>query len=327
MKTMVSIITTAYNHAPYIAQALESFISQKTDFSFEIIVHDDSSTDGTTEIIQKYEKKYPQLIKAVYQKENQYSKGKNVYEFIIPHIKGKYVAQCEGDDYWCDEKKLQKQVDYMEKHPECSYCFCNSYNVNLKSEIIGTQTPINTSRVFSSREIIAAPEIFLATAGTIYRAEDMYEFPEEMIAGTAGDIPLRQFLMLRGNAYGFAERMCCYRVMTPGSESDRYNRAIKNNSQEFLKCNEAYIRYYELFDRYTKGEYHEELLEKLNRCLYLEYRLKSDWKALRKPPFRQMFRQCPKKLQMIVFIKYYFPLFVKIYRVMRYGKKGLEKKY
>lgn len=68
MKTMVSIVTTAYNHAPYIAQALESFISQKTDFSFEIIVHDDASTDGTTEIIQKYERKYPQLIKAVYQK-------------------------------------------------------------------------------------------------------------------------------------------------------------------------------------------------------------------------------------------------------------------
>lgn len=88
-----------------------------------------------------------------------------MYEFIIPHIKGKYVAQCEGDDYWCDEKKLQKQVDYMEKHPECSYCFCNSYNVNLKSEIIGTQTPVNKSRVFSSREIIAAPEIFWQLPG------------------------------------------------------------------------------------------------------------------------------------------------------------------
>lgn len=327
MKTMVSIITTAYNHAPYISQALESFIKQKTDFSFEVIVHDDASSDGTAEVIREYAQRYPDLIIPIFQKENQFSQGISPYRFMEPLIRGKYIAQCEGDDFWCDDYKLQKQVDYMEEHPECRYCFCNSYKVNLNSEVIGMQTPVNKSRVFSDREIIAAPEIYLATAGTMYRRTDMLKFPKELTAGEPGDIPLRNFLMTLGNAYGFSDRMCCYRVMTPGSWSDRYQKAISRNPEEFLKLNRAYIEYYENFDRYTGGKYHDEIAGNLNQRLYLELRTKSDWKALHKPPFSELFRKCSGKQKMIVFIKYYLPMAVRAYRLVRYGKEGLKKKY
>ena len=326
-KMKVSILTTAYNHAPYIARALDSFLEQKTSFAFEIIVHDDASEDGTAEIIRQYAERYPTMIKTIFQEKNQYSQGADIYSFMKPLITGEYIAQCEGDDFWCDPQKLQKQVDYMDAHPECSYCFCNSYNVDLNSRIIGEQTPVDVSRVFSSREIIAAPEIFLATAGTLYRTRDAAEFPKEFLAGEAGDIPLRQFLMLRGNAYGFAERMCCYRMMTPGSCSDRYRREMKKNSPKFLKINEDYIRFYKAFDDYTQGRYHEELASKLNLRLYQVYRMKSDWKALHTPPFDTMFRSCPAKQKAIVFVKYYFPCLVKAYRLARYGKKGMEKEY
>ena len=327
MEIMVSILTTAYNHAPYISEALNSFLMQKTSFSFEVIVHDDASTDGTTEIIREYANRYPQIIHPIFQTENQYSKGINIYDLMLSVAQGKYLAQCEGDDYWCDCEKLQKQTEYMENHPECSFCFCNSYNVDLNSQIIKKVSPVEKSRILSSREMISKPEVFLATAGTMYRRADLSAYPKDLTAGEAGDIPLRNYLMLHGNAYGFADYMVCYRVMVPGSWSDRYEKDNKNNPENFLRKNELYLDYYIRFDKYTNGLYHQELLPHIHARQFIGYQIKSDWPALHKPPFISMFKQLPFKQQLIVFVKYYFPWFVKAFRLLRYGKKGLEKKY
>jgi len=115
---MVSIVCDAYKHEKYIADALESFLMQKTNFPFEILVHDDASTDRTAEIIREYEKQYPDLIKPIYETENQYSKQDGSLARIqFGRVKGKYTAICEGDDYWTDPLKLQKQFDAMEKIP------------------------------------------------------------------------------------------------------------------------------------------------------------------------------------------------------------------
>ena len=114
---MVSVICTTYNHEKYIERALKSFVTQNTNFCFEVLVHDDASTDSTAKIIEKYAKKYPKIIKPILQVENQYSKKVNINtNFIIPRIKGKYVALCEGDDYWIDEYKLQKLFEVMENN-------------------------------------------------------------------------------------------------------------------------------------------------------------------------------------------------------------------
>lgn len=318
---LVSIVTATYNHAPYIAEALDSFLAQETEYPYEIIVHDDASTDGTTEIVRNYAEKYPDIVKPIFQKTNQYSQGINIYEFVIPHIRGKYIAQCEGDDFWCDKHKLQKQIAYMEQHPECSYCFCNSYRVNLKSEIIGEQLPAEKSRVFSSREIIAAPEIFLATASTVYKTKDAIGFPPELLAGEAGDVPLRQFLMLKGNAYGFSDKMCCYRVMTPNSFSDRYEQERKYNPKIFMLKNDIYLLAYQRFDAYTNGMYHQELTSKINQKIYIKYMLLADWNSLKKEPFKTMFHDEPFQTQLIVFLKSHFPKLLRIYRRVRYGKE------
>lgn len=123
-KPLVSICSITYNHAPYIRQCLDGFLIQKTNFKYEIIIHDDASTDGTAEIIKEYVEKYPDLITPIFQTENQYSKGvRGMFpKFCFPRAQGKYIALCEGDDYWTDPLKLQKQVDFLESHPDYVMC-------------------------------------------------------------------------------------------------------------------------------------------------------------------------------------------------------------
>lgn len=129
---VVSVHCLTYNHEKFIAEAIESFLMQKTNFKFEILIHDDASTDRTPEIIKEYELKYPGLIKPIFQTENQYSKRKSFNTLNLNNLiraKGKYIAVCEGDDYWIDPYKLQKQVDMMEKNPNCSLCVHGGYIV------------------------------------------------------------------------------------------------------------------------------------------------------------------------------------------------------
>lgn len=120
---LVSVVCLSYNHEKYIRDALDGFVMQKTNFGFEVIIHDDASTDNTIVIIKEYAEKYPDIIKPIFEKENQYSKpGGDILGKTIMACQGKYLAFCEGDDYWIDPNKLQKQVDYLEEHPECSLC-------------------------------------------------------------------------------------------------------------------------------------------------------------------------------------------------------------
>ena len=118
---IVSICTLTYNHAPYLEDYFKSILSQKCDFKYEIIINDDCSTDGTQDILLDYAARYPDVVKVVIQEENQYSKGDRGFfvKYCFPRCSGKYIAFCEGDDCWTDPLKLQKQVDYLELHPEC----------------------------------------------------------------------------------------------------------------------------------------------------------------------------------------------------------------
>lgn len=129
---LVSIACITYNHEKYIRQCLEGFVMQKTDFKFEIVIHDDASTDKTAEIIREYWRNYPDLFKPILQNKNRYSEKKGILiPYVYPQCRGKYIALCEGDDYWTDPFKLQKQVDFLEENPEyglvhTDFMICNS---------------------------------------------------------------------------------------------------------------------------------------------------------------------------------------------------------
>ena len=131
-RPVVSVVCLTFNHRDYIAQAIDGFLRQQTNFPFEIIINDDASTDGTRDVLKDYESRYPKLIRLILQQENQYSLGKPYGMPVFQHARGDYIDYCEGDDYWNDPRKLQLQVDFLENNRDYALTFHASYAFNSK---------------------------------------------------------------------------------------------------------------------------------------------------------------------------------------------------
>lgn len=169
-KPLVAIHCMVYNHAPFLRECFEGFVMQQTTFPFVAIVHDDASTDNSADIIREYEAKYPHIFKPIYQTVNQYSiPGVSVMRIIDNAIKqsgAKYIAMCEGDDYWTDPMKLQRQVDFLEKHPDYSLSAENATRIYIND----TKTQLFSklpSRDVTIDEMIQTRQF--ATASVVYR--------------------------------------------------------------------------------------------------------------------------------------------------------------
>ncbi|HVG14700.1 MAG TPA: glycosyltransferase [Chitinophagaceae bacterium] len=165
LQPSVSVMIVTYNHEPYIRQCLEGVMMQQTTFPVDIIVGDDCSTDNTKCIIREFEEKYPGVIQAIYQERN-VGALRNGYEYCYPRLKGKYIAFCEGDDYWTDPLKLQKQVDFLEQHTECVISFHRVNWVNQKSEIIKHQKAATEIQFYSWQDIF---HIHIPTLSAVFR--------------------------------------------------------------------------------------------------------------------------------------------------------------
>ena len=222
MDILVSINCMTYNHEKYIAQALDSFLMQETNFSWEIVIHDDASTDGTVAIIQEYANQYPDLIKPLFQSENQQSQGIKVNTiFNVPRSRGRYIALCDGDDYWTDPYKLQKQADYMEKHPDCSMCFNQTqlYKED-QQKTVGFIRPYKESCFVPTEDILSRKGISHISS-LMYRKDCLQEPADFYLKGTMGDYFLFIFLSLKGSAYYFDEPMSAYRLNVADSWMQR----------------------------------------------------------------------------------------------------------
>lgn len=209
--TLVSVCCITYNHEKYIRDAVEGFLMQKTDFPIEILIHDDASTDRTAEIVREYQVAHPDLIKAIYQTENQFLKGLDqVLKQVYGPATGKYIAICEGDDYWTDPLKLQKQVDFMEAHPECSLC-CHKVQVkyegheeknDLFPDLVGGQ-------VFTRDEMYQ--KYISATCSVLFRRERIDELMQYLEGFKVGDMPLYSFYLQFGKLGYLDQVMATYR--------------------------------------------------------------------------------------------------------------------
>ena len=192
---------------------------QKTTFPIEILVHDDASTDHSADIIREYTVQYPDLFKPIYQTENQYSKGVKVSAtFQFPRAKGKYIALCEGDDYWTDPYKLQKQVDFLESHPEYVMCshVCDKYlqNSGVKEENSNAEW---ANKSYSLNDLVHGEWPFqTATIVFTRKALDLKYFCSFRITM---DIVLFYLLLKQGLGYSLADNMSVYRVHQGGSWS------------------------------------------------------------------------------------------------------------
>ena len=220
---LVSICCITYNHAEYIRQCLDGFLMQNTSFSYEIIINDDCSTDGTTDVIREYEERYPTQIEPIYHVENEYSKGVRgmFVTYCFPKAKGKYIAMCEGDDFWIDPLKLQKQVDFMETNPD--YSMCCSDAIIFTNERTLDWCRYNRSQQVPVKDIILGGGLFVQTASllfkrTLIKAED---YPEEARKCHVGDYPLQLFAALKGKVYWFAEKQVAYRYQSANSWTRR----------------------------------------------------------------------------------------------------------
>ena len=170
---LVSIICFAYNHKEYITEAIEGCLKQIVNFRYEMIVHDDASTDGTAEIIKEYEKKYPDIVKGIYEEENQYSKSKNfvrqIQKEMISAARGNYIMWCEGDDYWIDPTKMQRQIDYLEQNTNCAMVVHSAAVWDTKNKTIRVTPQYWEDKNLSPEELINRPNGYIASAAMAYR--------------------------------------------------------------------------------------------------------------------------------------------------------------
>ena len=198
-KTLVSICCITYNHEKFIRDALDGFLMQQTDFSFEVLINDDASTDKTADIIREYEAEYPGIIKPIYQIENRYSQGiKPMFKYNIPRAEGRYIALCEGDDYWTDPLKLQKQVNFLEKNDD--YVICCHGAEKIKNDIKNGYwfKPPEEKDYYMLEDYIAYGRSFMPTASLVVR-NYKDKFHEWIYNSPAGDMAFIMSTCLQNN--------------------------------------------------------------------------------------------------------------------------------
>lgn len=248
-KYIVAIKCLVYNHEKYLRQTLEGFVMQKTNFPFYAVVHDDASTDSSPEIIREYAEKYPYIIHPIYEKENQYSKHDGSLACIVHAAcsNAKYVACCEGDDYWTDPLKLQKQVDFLESHPDYSMCF----HTAIQHWEDGRK-PDEVFRQIEDREY-TGEELFktwtAATASVMLRRSviesDIYKRARQNKKFIYGDIITWLSAAHEGKVWGMSDVMSVYRKQSEGVTAKYSSEHIKEQAYHSLEIYKVFGEQYQ----------------------------------------------------------------------------------
>lgn len=299
---MVSVLCNAYNHEDYIAETLQSFLEQKTDFKYEIIVHDDASKDGTAKIIAEFAEKYPDIIVPLLETENQYFKCACItHEIDLPVARGKYIAFCEGDDFWTDPNKLQLQVDIMEADESISMCCHANRRIRAKGK-----REINIMRAtimkdgFIGCEDCLSESNFPHMSSMLWRRDDYVKMPSAFKGLPVGDYPLRAYFLSLGKIYYIDRVMSSYRVMTRSSWSKmfRYNMAYR------YEVNEKMDRFLEFYDGYTDHFYAEYISELIKRKDFITAVFTGHYAEARKS---SLYASCGKMKKLLIAIGLRFP--------------------
>ncbi|MBF9253840.1 glycosyltransferase [Pontibacter sp. 172403-2] len=252
MEPLVSIVSLTYNHEPFIRKALDGFIMQKTDFPFEVVIHDDASTDRTQEIIKEYEKEYPDIIKPIYQSVNQKSIGDGIVTrtaFAAAH--GKYIALCEGDDFWTYERKLQEQIDFLEANPEYVMSFHDALVIHQNKED-KTETfrerfeQLQQRTTFNHKDVVNG--WFMPTASMVYRNDLFDKWPDWFYKVYSGDYTL-QLMISQHGLIKFHDNIWCTHLKHEGGVSQRTDLDSYRLNKRIYQLRK-YIKHFDKEHRY-----------------------------------------------------------------------------
>jgi glycosyltransferase involved in cell wall biosynthesis len=214
----VSVLVLTYNHAPFLRQTLDGALNQRTTFDYEVVVGDDCSTDGTQDIIREYQQRYPDRVVPVLHPKNLGGYGKNNTLKTLESCRGQYIAPLDGDDYWTSDKKLQKQVEYLDARPDFSACFHNALikydDLNLPEELVN---PPSQKPVCTAEDLVGEDEVwFIATSAVLFRNGILRNYPRWFHESKSGDIPRYVLLAKHGPLGYLPEVLSVYRKNTRG---------------------------------------------------------------------------------------------------------------
>ena len=319
---LVSICCLTYNHEAYLRDTLEGFLMQRVDFPMEILINDDASTDGTRAIIREYAEKYPALIRPFYQDVNLYSQGKDLcLEVLYPAARGKYIALCEGDDYWTDPMKLQLQVDFLEAHPDYSACvhdtvvhYCGGEkpdrpllhhgqdcDVRFEDVLFGMSHAFHTSSIVARKAIIAHPADFFYVG----------------LAHGFGDHPDGLWMITNGPVRCLDKCMSVYRMHSNNASWSTLVDGAYDKMLEFFNGKLELLRAYR---PYAAPERLAAVDEAILETEFEMMRFEGRDREQRKPPYDRILRKQSLSYRAVNLVKCLFPGLQRLYRKLRgYG--------
>ncbi len=258
----ISIFCLTYNHKPYIRETFEGFINQKINKTIEILVFDDASIDGTSDIVREYALKYPEFFHAVIARQNTYGnvdRNRALLNFLKINLRGKYVTICEGDDYWIYDRKLQKQYDLMESMPNISLCFHNAIRYDRRNEEVIPQILDMDSGIIDADEIFFALQGRPATASMMLKCEYWHNAPYFFDISAVGDEPLRFWCAYNGDIYYIDKCWSVRSYMHDGS----WNSSMKNQDEFRSRMQMNYVFFMLEYDNETNGRFYEQVERKI----------------------------------------------------------------
>ena len=308
----VSICCITYNQEKYIRQAIESFLNQKTNFNYEVVIHDDASTDNTVNILKEYKEKYPEKIVLILETENQYAKNPNsVLEIVFKKARGKYIALCEGDDYYCDENKISNQYQIM-KTGKYSLCSHNTQVVDENKKPIEVISPyqknvITISDFLKTRKSMHTSSLFFAK-------KDILNLPQYFKDSLVGDLPLKLDLLSKGNCYHINEVYSCYRFYVPNSWNTKQQKNNSIKSQNFI----SEINTYKKFNKETNYKYDQEVNDRIKLIEFNYYKDMNNLQKIKNIKYYDLYKKLKYKEKVKLYIKQ--TILYKIYCKIKYNR-------
>lgn len=293
---LVSVVCNTYNHASYIRETLDGILMQKTTFPYEVLVHDDASTDETADIIKEYEKKYPELIKPICQTQNQRSQKIKISSTIqYPRAKGRYIALCEGDDYWTDPQKLQRQFDALEAHPEVDMCAHGSIKLYPSGREVSVCI-FDKPTIITTEEMISGGGLSLNTCTLMFR-KTMLEKKWRFFEFWGYDYALKIRGSLRGGILCLPYNMAVYRFM---SGPNAWTSRVLQDSKKEITHTEKRIQLLDYLNEDTDFRYDKVIQETKRKLTYDLLWYKDDYRTMCSNEYSDLYCGMSPKKQALV---------------------------